>query len=357
MKNFCKCLNSRLEKVLIAMAGMLLSISAYGQLTPYTPEEVIFQIEEDEGFIQYILLDESATSDDAKFFVLNRNHFNRNRAFNTDPGQKFNPELQSCIAFFLNSEEFWTTGNGPNATGKLAFSPIVLPYIDKNHEWETEAGSPTGNAPDPYTVTCGIAFLSQTEWLQYSSLIGYADNMVDFGWYLRSGNPNDATQVLAVNVADGVVQGRSRGGQSYYLRPAFYLNKNFFKEVRLSFVGDNVLAALKRNYTAADLKGIYSNEELTNWGFDLSSINGIVKQADVNIYPNPVSVKSDIQLKVNETTDGAYLEVYDIVGRLIQRADITDHTTKLAAPSTPGAYVYHIHVKGKPVFTQKIIVK
>ncbi|GHT60492.1 hypothetical protein AGMMS50239_09560 [Bacteroidia bacterium] len=291
MNYFYILLKNRLKTSFALMAGLLMSISIQGQLTPYTPEEVVFKIEGDEYFIEYILLDEGTTAS-SRFFVMNRNHFNRNRAFSASTNsQKFDPAAPDNIGYFLNSEEFRTVGNGPQPTGKLAFSKIVTPYIDFDHVWHIEAGHPMGQATE-YDVSCGIAFLSKTEWLQYSNIIGYQDNMENFGWYLRSPDPNNAPdgnfQVLAVNVEDGSIQGRSRGGLSYYLRPAYYLNENFFKEVRLNLatVGESVKAAIRRNYTVSELSGIYAASELALLGYkaedlpDFAQINYRAKDGE-----------------------------------------------------------------------------
>ena len=53
------------------------------------------------------------------------------------------------------------------------------------------------------------------------------------------------------------------------MRPAFYLDKDFFKTVKidLSQTGETILDMMRQSYCVEDLTELYSEEELTEKGF------------------------------------------------------------------------------------------
>jgi hypothetical protein len=257
-----------------------------------SPKENVFSLDSgDHSYNEYILLDEGP-SETSRFFVMNKNHFNRNIGFGTS--QKFDPNAAGSLAKFINSSEFYTTGNGQGLSRRI-FSPVVRQYIDENHVWTTE-GLNSINYPESEQkdsqATCGLALLSYTEWSQYHTKIGYKDDMDGNSWYLRTApgsrselaedNYNMSLRIGAINVADGGLSVQQLGAMSVYVRPCYWLHKDFFKEVRINLdnAGENVLATLKNNYTISELKNIYTNAELIKIGYTVYEIGEDIATID-----------------------------------------------------------------------------
>ena len=230
-----------------------------------TPEKNIFRIEGNSK--EFILLD-----DEQGFFVLCKNVYGT-RAFDPDDTQKFDVDDPNNIAYWLN-HDFLKDGNGG-----LKLPDEIIKYIDNDRTWFTEGGFSGGNCPKDYTVQCGVTLLSQQEWLKYDEVFGVLDDIPQYGWWLRTGRGigGGANVVLASKTGDGRIGGTfgdvSSGSVRNYIRPAFYLKDDFFREVRLDKIGFNVGKALSRHFTYDDLQGEgtpdYSDTKMRSLGFDI----------------------------------------------------------------------------------------
>ena len=251
------------EKTQIGPVNRVDETSNVYELT--TPEKNIFKIEGNDR--EFILLD-----DEQGFFVLCKDVYGT-RAFDPDGTQKFDPEDSNNIAYWLNNG-FLKDGNGG-----FKLPEEIIKYIDNDRSWFTEGGFSKGNCPDDYTVRCGITLLSQQEWLKYDEVFGVLDDIPPYGWWLRTGRGigGDVNMVLTSKTGDGRIGGTfgdvSSGGVRNYIRPAFYLKDEFFKEVKLDKIGFNVGKALSRHFSYTDFRGDgtvgYSNSEMRNFGFNI----------------------------------------------------------------------------------------
>lgn len=253
---------------------------------------------------RFSLLDINPNGDSSKYFILAANNYGDTRfyggkKYNANPaeikfyneaGAHFNANDKESVADALNHEHIGETN--PNGDNYLKASTLqtldekIVSYIDMEHLWRTEpdhfyeAGSTTSNC---YETTCGVALLSYSELLKYKDKIGYGimgNNSTDFGtdgtmWKLRTTADYASQSVVGLGVAmtskdnkEGYVGKVGNGGYNFWIRPCFWLNNDFFKNVKLNLThtGAEVKKALKNNYTYEDLKGIYSADELTQIG-------------------------------------------------------------------------------------------
>ena len=141
-----------------------------------TPPENIFQIKGSAK--QYILLD-STEDEKAKYFVMSKQFFEPVE-FDMANTQRFEPEKKGNVGYYLNT----TLLNTGDDYGEKLDDEIVK-HIDFQHEWLTEAGTPSGACPEDYTFTAGLSLLSQTEWMQYAGKFGAKDD--GEAWWLRTG--------------------------------------------------------------------------------------------------------------------------------------------------------------------------
>lgn len=234
-----------------------------------TPPENVFKLQGSDK--EFILLD-TTPDDNSKFFVLAKEDYGLH-AYDPDSTQKFDVTDGNNIAYWLNND-FIANGNG---AGKQ-LPQGILAHINHQHVWPTEGGHSAGNCPDDYSVTTGIAVLSQTEWLQYAGKFGTKDK-ISSNWWLRTGRGiNGAANRVLVVATDAANQGQTlvsdpKGGTSGPLvRPAFYLNKSFMTDVRLDMasLGENVKAAIRSTYTWDELRNgnaAYSASDLIAIGF------------------------------------------------------------------------------------------
>lgn len=205
---------------------------------------------------RFILLD----STDEGFYVLTQMYYGT-RAFDADDTSRFDITDPNNMGYFLNNE-FIKEGRD----GKKLPEEILNHLVER--EWDIEEGYPGLAGAEAFKTTAKIALLSRADCEKYGSIFGYADDTSNSWWYLRSPAANtvgNGAGVIAVCTTSGSVTNfKNTRGNS--IRPAFYLDKDFFKEVKLNtnlkYLGDNIKIALRNNYTKADLAGIYSTEEL-----------------------------------------------------------------------------------------------
>lgn len=247
---------------------------------------------------RFSLLDINPNGGSSKYFILAANSYGDTRFYGADStvkyytkaGAHFNADDKESVANALNHEHIGETN--PNGDNYLKASTLqtldekIVSYIDMEHLWKTEPDRfyQTGStASGCYETTCGVALLSYSELLKYKDKIGYGimgNNSTDFGtagtmWKLRTTADYASQSVVGLGVAmtskdnkEGYVGKVGNGGYNFWIRPCFWLNNDFFKNVKLNLThtGAEVKKALKNNYTYEDLKGIYSADELTQIG-------------------------------------------------------------------------------------------
>lgn len=220
----------------------------------YTPIENVFSIDGDTK--QFILLEENEDTS----FVLARDIYGTKK-FDSDNTQRFDTEDENNIAYFLNNE-FKENGNN----GK-SLPEQIKEYIDYEHVWETESGVSWGKCPEDYSVECGIALLSQTEWQKYIGKFGVKDDITSGTWWLRSprGINASASSVLLCNISKsgGITAAWDAWGESA-IRPCFYLKNDFFSRVKLDSLrmGKNVKKAILDNCSEKELSELYTEDEI-----------------------------------------------------------------------------------------------
>lgn len=247
---------------------------------------------------RFSLLDINPNGDSPKYFILAANNYGDTRFYGADstaqyytkPGAHFNADDKESVANALNYEHIGK--ENPNGNNYLQASTLqtldkkIVSYIDMEHLWKTEPDRfyQTGStASGCYETTCGVALLSYSELLKYKDKIGYGimgNNSTDFGtagdrWKLRTTTNYASSSVAGLGVTmiskdnkEGYVGKVGNSGYNFWIRPCFWLNNDFFKNVKLNltYTGAEVKKALKNNYTYEDLKGIYSADELTQIG-------------------------------------------------------------------------------------------
>lgn len=270
-----------------------------------TSEEYCFQLEEAETVDYlpptFILLDSNPENLSSTFFITTKEkygsrHFNATDRVNS----KFDPLDSQSIAYWLNdkTDGFLKNGNSfGNQKGNVSKLPqAVVDHIDFQHSWETECGSEddlkTGEAVlggKSYHVTCGVSLLSYTEFMKYKGFLGYRDRVhenasgvvadpektssVYYGWWLRSPAPNTKGE-KNLCVGSGVpewagklkaTRNAKRANCDLAVRPAFYLNREFFLHTKLNMttLGIKVKEILAKQYKRSEFVGLgYTKEEL-----------------------------------------------------------------------------------------------
>lgn len=236
--------------------------------TMLTPQENIFSVSGQ----KFILLEEMNGANSHYYIMTERVY--GSREFDKNGYAKFDPNADGNIGKFLNNE-FLTSGGGG-----LVLPNEIKEHIDYEHIWNTEGGLKDGDCPEDYSFKAGISLLSMSEAVKYRSRYGWQPlgASVVTPWWGRTqrGSGGKADNILAMmNTNDG-----GKGNmwdrtctEKYYIRPTFYLDEGFFKNVRcdLAESGDNVKNMLVSKYTLEEMKNLYSTEELILLGYDIKS--------------------------------------------------------------------------------------
>jgi len=250
---------------------------------------------------------------------------------------RFNPERTTNIAYWLNND-FITKGN----TSQYIFPERVYNHILEK-DWQIEgfeaARSWTANnyydsyfggtnaldyaekfKGDTYTVSSKLSLLSYTEYLTYKDKIGVAFNNSG-GWsgmLLRTSDAmvssTDSGNNGSINMTRSNLMVRTRNADSsdnsnliivyadaissnnYFVRPCFWLDKDFFKEVPCELeydkngnvsIGAEPLKKIK-NHTYEELRTIYTDGQLESLGYT-------VPERDWYNYPSHPDEKADLK--------------------------------------------------------------
>ena len=272
-----------------------------------SPRENVFRVMGTDT--EFILLD-SSENHESKFFIMAKSYFPK-RAYGKN--QRFDPEDPGNIAYFLNNE-FLTEGCKDSFTNRVYKLPDeVIAHIDKNHIWETEAGRAAGNCPERYSVKAGVALLSQEEYLKYQAKIGMTDefdNLVDApkytGWWTRTGAAT--AEMICIRPVTGTAKtyGWTSNDAGLNLRPAFWVDKDFFKDVKidLTTVGENVKQEIKKYYSIDELKVLYPESLIYDYlGFTPEVFIGNAEFLEDDI-SGKLNIKADFTNNLTEEISG-----------------------------------------------------
>lgn len=279
-----------------------------------TPPENIFQAA---GSDKTFILLEQADDPSSMFFILSQDGYGQ-RAYDPDNTQKFDPSDANNIAYWLNHDFI-----SPDYSGAVLPSAL-LPYIDYERSWPTEGGHPNGNAPEDYVVTAGIVLLSQTEWLTHIVKFGVKDKLPGKAWWLRTGRgigQPDSNRVLMsmFQAANAGQTDQTQAKDAMNIRPAFYLNRDFFRQVKLdtSTLGDNVKQAILAEYEAEELQGPgtadYSKLELGRIGYETGLSDEqieVVLETELGGYVKPEAAQFKVDILTAGTADQHYTIEY-----------------------------------------------
>lgn len=153
----------------------------------------------------------------------------------------------------------------------------VVKYIDFDHMWACESAPLSRNEKvhEDYAFKAGVTLLSFTEVEKYKNILATVDNLLGYTrttTNYRNEN-NEKEYINYINWRDGYTGTWTNlwdtVGAKSYVKPVFYLGKDFFKEVKLDLdtVGDKALEMLNGVYTVEDLKSLYGVSDLEAKGF------------------------------------------------------------------------------------------
>ena len=235
---------------------------------PYknNPKEYIFTA----GGEKMILLD--AFSDEKNALYVMTADAKGSYIFDSDKTQKFDVEDLNNIGYWLNNEF---------KTANQTISDKVQPYINTEHLWWTEAGNNMGNCPEDYSFVAGISLLSRSEYSKYWGKFGWDDNdSIKTAWWLRTGRNTGVGDVFcATGIQDGNYSNLSANGYantwnknantSYFVRPTFYLTKDFLKNVKITDMGEKAAEGIRKVLTVEEFmagNAGYTENELIKLG-------------------------------------------------------------------------------------------
>lgn len=170
------------------------------------------------------------------------------------------------IAYWLNND-FLTNGNGEYKLPQDIIDNAVPHqwHMAQNQHWKGYAGVTE-------LETFKIALLGRADYYKYMDKFGAVVNgkTSDY-WWLRDvqginmGGTNGAAGPFVVMPWHNCVQGvQIEDVKEAYVRPAFYLGKDFFTNVKLDVdsIGANVKALIAKKYTDEELSKLYTSLEI-----------------------------------------------------------------------------------------------
>ena len=315
-----------------------------------SPAENVFTINDNGKKTSYVLLDKDS---EGNYFVITETEFGQksftniakdsiNKADTFDSVWYFDPENASSIAYWLNNQ-FLSGGNGE----------LALPHSIKNNilerEWLVENNVVTDESKRQNdtskqmvkdyrasrggvrTVVSKLSLLSLTEYKTYADKISApATRSVDydkqFGFMTRTiysvvaGRGVNLTfsnyflHVCGANDQEYVTcEINSDFDESYYIRPVFWLDKDFFKseKIDLTTVGENVKAEIKE-HLYADLSEIYTDSELSGIGIDVTNLPKAENVAVSGLVMPNSTPKIKYSYSGEEVEGGSLYEIYSV---------------------------------------------
>ena len=309
---------------------------------PHSPNSAVTSAKESENVIYvdgrgFTVIDDFNNSE-STFFVVANEIYDKYAV----TSRKMNPDESGNVIKYLNGV---FKNYGSEQGKKLPES--ILEYIDNDHVWLTE-GTPKFEA-DPmeaYSFKAGISIPSVSEIKRYADVFGWYATEFDgseFAKYWTRTAANHATGEW-VYVAEGGADSDTKIKMSHWkldgtttgIRPVFYLNEDFFRNVAIDnlsdFASDSaVIAMLTSRYSLEEMyelygprgQDIFDKEGLMDLGFisDGSSLTVTFENEDgelstldeqTTVYAK-VAAKAG-KLPINTTSIFA---LYDETGRLV----------------------------------------
>ena len=204
-----------------------------------------YGFEEDDGDKKFTFLDISRFGGENKIFILRRDCGSK-MCVNFNGGE-LNIDAVGSMAYKMNTESF----------ADAALTSAMKKYIS-----EADFKVDTANDKTVY-VRCKIMPLSVSE-------VRNNVNKIDFStdsWWLRDyASDSSGNQIQLYIVPDSLSYIRTgyASQNTKYLRPAFYLERDYFKNTRINLntAGKCVKAMLRDEFSKKELSNIYSAEEL-----------------------------------------------------------------------------------------------
>ena len=239
------------------------------------------------GGKEFVLLD-TFDNDESTYYVTTTDAYG-DMQLKTDgewwilSGKEINYDAYKSDAF-LNGD-FLTNGNNfsvlsDDSTTYYKLPQGIIDNINQNHVWWRFVNDTRKQEGVKSTYQAGVSFLSWTDFTTYAGKLGVIDGFLNSDtlkadtYFLRDTNNWGNNSALAVFcTTDKQCKHWGQSVRPYgFVRPAFYLKKDFFKTTKLDLnaTGENVLAAMRDNYYIEDLNHLYSTSELVEKGFSRS---------------------------------------------------------------------------------------
>ena len=201
-------------------------------------------------------------------------------------------------------------------------------------------GNPSNSKIESYTVECKIALMSVTEYKKYQNIIGFTHSSEEWrGMMLRTPRlqfySTEYNGYKYIHIGWGDVMVRNNGSGSkmimvynddsaaqnggMFVRPCFWLDKDFFKNVKIDFesAGSVPKAEIMKNkglllgtYTADEINELSEIEEgapeLKEVGISGTPIVGSVITAQYEYLSSIDEGNSEFYWMVSDTADGEY---------------------------------------------------
>ena len=290
------------------------------------------------GGKNYILLDKNS---DGQYFVVENQksngkaYYSGNITADSDGKDEwaFDYTNENSIAYYLENS--------------YRLDNTKMPEIIRNKlvkkSWTIEGDFPDGALTDktwtankiknnqPYSQDAYVSIMSATEFNVYKGVIGTADltEQDSNGWtgvMLRTPLTNTsvsqsnehAYSVLppsyvyrdkdsAGNVLNNIVWGRILPNNTgYYIRPCFWLEKDFFADVHVDNAGEFVTAEILNNYDYLDLIGTYTNEEIRSMGIEVTTKPSGISPSVSNLAVKNVGNNIEVQYTFDKGLPSEY---------------------------------------------------
>ena len=315
-----------------------------------TPKEHIFEVDGK----KYILVDYSTNSENDAFYVMCENGVAQ-RPFDEDNLVIFDVTNPKNVGYWLNNDFL----NGDY------LSPSITAHINREHKWWTER--PKDYSVDvsgkerwaDFSQNASVALMGYSDYIKYFGRFGlrlpeykyYGDDGFDgyTSWWLRSARGyNDILGSVCISShhgKDGKISGTVNSAVATnakaYVRPVFYLKRDFFKNVKLDArtTGDFVKQAIRDVYDLSEIKSgtaAYSNRELTALGYEtdeyISEFNVTTTPGtDCYEFFNHSDAYYDVAVE-NKNFNSRKTQLHYIVTPLMSGGESADVTKEITIP-------------------------
>ena len=214
---------------------------------------------------QSFTLVDTLNNSKSKFFVI----ANTTYGLKILSSNKMNTNDDASIQKWLDNSFAQSGNNGQ------ALPQELVKYIDFDHVWLAEPAPNLSVPLEAYSFKGGIVLPSISEIEKYKSIIGWEEDCGRY-WTRTCANHFEDGKIFVFTIGQdtgsGFIANHWDIPSTINVRPEFYLNEDFFKNVKidLNSAGSVVLDAMKKSYTIEDLSALYSEEDLRAHGFHRS---------------------------------------------------------------------------------------